>query len=416
MYHVCRRALLIVGPLPVTAPVLGRGVGLGEAAAGESKVDVVQRRARHRHARHRSAAGFERLQDGGNRSRPVVRTRPQGLAVELDLADVEHRRERPLDTSVEVRLLELDRDRVPLQDPFQLIGGALGDHPAAVHDHQALRQAVGLLEVVGREQDRQSFLGREARDLVPHVRADLQVEAGRGLVEEQHRRLVDEAERDVEPALHPAGKGLHDPVRSLRQSEPVEELGDAALERAASHVEELPLQAQVLAAGRLPVHPRALRHDADGPPDVARPIEDVEARDDRPSLVGAREGGQDLHGRRLARAVRTEHPEDRSGLDPEPDPVQRADVARVGLDEAFGLDGVIHPVLRSSASFRGVVRTGEVPTHRRGRRAPRARSSAPPPPRAASRASISPRARPRSSSASTTRSSRAGTRRSSRSG
>ena len=47
----------------------------------------------------------------------------------------------------------------------------------------------------------------EAADLVPDVHAAGRVEAGRGLVQEQHERVVGEGERQVEAALHAAGVG-----------------------------------------------------------------------------------------------------------------------------------------------------------------------------------------------------------------
>ena len=63
---------------------------------------------------------------------------------------------------------------------------------------------VGLLEVLGGEEDGDAVLGRQAADLLPQRAAALRVEAGRRLVEEQDAGPVDEREREVEPALHAA--------------------------------------------------------------------------------------------------------------------------------------------------------------------------------------------------------------------
>jgi hypothetical protein len=57
------------------------------------------------------------------------------------------------------------------------------------------------------EQDRQSLLGGEVGDLLPHLGARLGIEAGGGLIEEQHLRALHEAHGDVELALHAAGVG-----------------------------------------------------------------------------------------------------------------------------------------------------------------------------------------------------------------
>ena len=67
---------------------------------------------------------------------------------------------------------------------------------------------------------------------------------------------------------------------------------------------------------------------------------DVEAGDAGAAGVRARERGEDPDGGGLAGAVGPEQAEDRAGRDREVEPVERADVAGVGLDEAVGLDGV----------------------------------------------------------------------------
>jgi hypothetical protein len=68
--------------------------------------------------------------------------------------------------------------------------------------------------------------------------------------------------------------------------------------------------------------------------------EDVEARDPGLSGVRARQRREDADGGGLARAVGAEQAEDRAGRDLEVEAVERADVARIGLDEAVGLDGI----------------------------------------------------------------------------
>jgi hypothetical protein len=72
-----------------------------------------------------------------------------------------------------------------------------------VDDREAVAQRVGLLEVVGGEEDRRPQLA-ELPDLLPHARPRLGIEAGRRLVEEQDLRPVDDPEADVEPAAHAA--------------------------------------------------------------------------------------------------------------------------------------------------------------------------------------------------------------------
>ena len=81
---------------------------------------------------------------------------------------------------------------------------ALGDDAPVVDDADAIGEHVGLFQVLRGEEDRDAVLLREPSDLGPERRAGLRVEAGRGLVQEEDARPVDEREREVEPALHPA--------------------------------------------------------------------------------------------------------------------------------------------------------------------------------------------------------------------
>ena len=66
---------------------------------------------------------------------------------------------------------------------------------------------------------------------------------------------MDEGHRDVEPALHPAAVAPRDPVAGLGQPEALEQLLGALLDLLAPDPVDLPLQAQVLAAGGLDVDP-----------------------------------------------------------------------------------------------------------------------------------------------------------------
>ena len=110
---------------------------------------------------------------------------------------------------------------------FSSAGGALGDDPAAVEHRDAVGEPVGLLEVLGREEDRRARSGERADD-VPQLLPAAGVEPGRRLVEEQHRRRHDEAERQVEPTAHAAGVGADPSARGIREVESFEQLGGAA--------------------------------------------------------------------------------------------------------------------------------------------------------------------------------------------
>jgi hypothetical protein len=144
--------------------------------------------------------------------------------------------------------------------------GAGGNHLAAVDDRELGREAVGLLEVVRGEQDRDPLVATEALDLLPHLRAYLGVESGRRLVQEQHARPRHERERHVEPTLHPAREGADDPVGGVAEAEALEQLVDAGVELAPGNAVQPPAQPQVLARGGLAIRPTPLRDDADQAP------------------------------------------------------------------------------------------------------------------------------------------------------
>ena len=95
-------------------------------------------------------------------------------------------------------------------------------------------------------------------------RAGLGVEAGRGLVEEQHAGLVHQPHGDVQPPLHPTGVGAHNAVGGVGDPEPLEQLAGAPAQRRAVEAVQRALQLEILAAGRLRVAAVLLADDPDG--------------------------------------------------------------------------------------------------------------------------------------------------------
>ncbi len=173
----------------------------------------------------------------------------------------------------------------------------LGDDPDPVGEH------VGLLEVLGREEDRRP-LAVEGLDLLPDLLAADRVEAGGRLVEEQHPRLVHERRGEVEPAPHPARVGPDPAIGRLAQPDPLEQ-GVAACagprpwrSRAASPAAR---SARVRSStGR--ARPPGGRPRSRGVP--RRPLDDVVPGDPRATRRGAKQRRQHAHRGRLAGAVR----------------------------------------------------------------------------------------------------------------
>ena len=240
---------------------------------------------------------------------------------------------------VGLRVAQLDLDGVAAQLALELVRAALGHDPAVVDDGQPAGQAVGLLQVVGGEQDGEPLRAGQVGDLGPHVGPDLRVEPGGGLVQEQHPRPVDQAHGDVEAPLHPAGVAAADPVGRLGQAEALQQLPHPAPQPGAAQAVHLPLEGEVLPPGGLQVDPGPLGDQADGPAHPLGAGQHVDAGHAGLAAVGAGQGGEDLDRGRLAGAVGAEQAEHGAGLDLEAEPVQGADVLGVGLGQVAGLDG-----------------------------------------------------------------------------
>ena len=152
-------------------------------------------------------------------------------------------------------------DRLHARAPdlgLERIGRPLGDDPSVVDDPHAVREHVGLLEVLGREEDRDAAVGGESLHLRPERAAALQVEAGGGLVEEKDARPVHERERQVEPPLHAPRVAADLAVGRLGEAHPLEQRVTASPPLLTAHAVEGGLQLHVLASGEERIERRLL--------------------------------------------------------------------------------------------------------------------------------------------------------------
>ena len=200
-------------------------------------------------------------------------------------------------------------------DAFSWAGRAFGDHLAVVDHCDALGELVGLLQVLGAEQDRRALTDHRADD-VPHLVARARVEPGGGLVEEHQLRRDDDAGRDVEPAAHPAGVVLDQLARRLGEAERLEQLGCACLGGGAVQAQQTAEQDQVLAPGEVLVDRGQLSGEAHQAAHRIGLFDDVVAEHPRAARVGPEQGGEHPDRRRLAGAVGTEHAVDGAAAAP----------------------------------------------------------------------------------------------------
>ncbi len=114
-----------------------------------------------------------------------------------------------------------------------------------VHDRHAIAQLVGLLHVVGGQQDRLALAVELAEDL-PQREAALRIEARGRLVEEQHRRAVEDRARHHQPLGHPPGERVHRRLCPLGEVQLLQQLIGGAARVRGGDAEQAPVEVQVL--------------------------------------------------------------------------------------------------------------------------------------------------------------------------
>jgi hypothetical protein len=78
--------------------------------------------------------------------------------------------------------------------------------PPRIEDADALAHLRDHRQVVADEEDARAELLAERGDEVEHLGLDRRVEPGRGLVEDEQRRVLGEGHRDDDALLHAAGE------------------------------------------------------------------------------------------------------------------------------------------------------------------------------------------------------------------
>src|SRR5919199_2738272 len=197
---------------------------------------------------------------------------------------------------------------------LQRLRRILGDDAPLFYDPVPIRQHVGLLEVLRREEDRHALIPGEPAHLGPHRVAALGIQARRGLVQKEDARPVDQGEREVEPAFHAAGVAAHPPVGGLREPDALQELVAPLSPLCPRETVERGLEPQVIPARKERIegclleghpyggaHPRSLPHD-------------VVAGDARRAARGRKERREHQDRRGLAGSVGTEEAVDLTRL------------------------------------------------------------------------------------------------------
>ena len=109
----------------------------------------------------------------------------------------------------------------------ELRWGVEGDDRPLVHDREPVAKALGLVEVVGREQDRRFRAVAEPGDHVEQLGPDPWVEPDGGLVEEQHLGARNERPCDLEAAPLAAAVGPGWPWEQFGEAEALRQILDS---------------------------------------------------------------------------------------------------------------------------------------------------------------------------------------------
>src|SRR5688500_18560946 len=230
----------------------------------------------------------------------AVGDRQRALARQLDLVEA-GRVERDEHVAVDG-----DLDHLLLGHADQHPGRLVGDQPAVVDDADAVAELLGLLEIMGGEDDGDA-LGVEAADIVPELLAQLDVDARGRLVEDQDRRRMDHRLGDQQPALHAARQSARIRVGLVLEPHRAQQLKRAPV--GLGNAVEAGLDLERLARREEGVEQDLLGHDADRTLGVARMLIDVETPDRRRAFALGDQAGEDVDQSRLAGAVGAEQAE-----------------------------------------------------------------------------------------------------------
>ena len=185
------------------------------------------------------------------------------------------------------------------------IAGAVVDHDDLVGE------AVGLFQVLGREQHR-GTVGHEPPDHAPQLEPTPRVETRRRLVEIQERRASYQARREVEPPAHSARVRLHELPGGLRRSKSSSSRIARLLASEALRPSKRPIMTRLSLPEKQLVDRRVLPGQADHAPHLGGSLDDVVPADCGATGVELQQCGQHPDRRRLAGAVGPEQPEDGS--------------------------------------------------------------------------------------------------------
>src|SRR6266581_1965294 len=249
----------------------------------------------------------------------------------------------------------LDDDAHP--DPrvsLRLVDGPEERGASLVHDQQMVREHLGLVQVVRRQEDRRAALRHVAKHR-PHVPPAEGIESDGRLVKEEDLGVGDHRHRD-DHALPQAARELGvELVAVLPEPKIVHDLPGPRSRVLAGPAPDQAHVVDVVVCREEHLGPRLLRHDGDVRPDRLRVREDVVAEDRRAADGRLELRRKDPEERRLPRAVAPEEAEDFALVDREGDVLEGLRASRVRLPKALDGDDR-HDARRTSGCYLRLLR------------------------------------------------------------
>ena len=118
-------------------------------------------------------------------------------------------------------VFQFDIEDFAADTPFQFGWTAVSDDVAVKDDRQSVTELVGFFEILCREENRGAAVVDPPK-ILPQTVASLRVESGRGFVEKDQRRPVNQCRRRVQTFFHPTGELLGPLFGDIRKVDQVE--------------------------------------------------------------------------------------------------------------------------------------------------------------------------------------------------
>ena len=219
-----------------------------------------------------------------------------------------------------------------------------GDSPADDLLHRAGPQNAAVLDDCGAvadfgqlgkdvraDEDGLSAVGQHAEQLA-ELDPGPRIQAGGRLVEDQHRRIVDDGPGQAHPLFHALGERSQEPIANAGE---IGELLDGIDDRpplGAPHIVGPGKKVEVFVHGHVAIGGQRIGHEAHKAAGLLRIVDQRDPVHVHVALGRIVEGGHDAHGGGLARAVGADKAEDVARGKLERDVVDRLDLAEVAFE------------------------------------------------------------------------------------